>query len=327
MDVVNLPETTMTNVFIPKETTTEFVPVHSKTIKQWSIFFCMALVAAWTVISNVILVLMLLRQKWRDRGDFHIQVANLGISNIIIGFIIMPSTMTYYLNGYVWSLPQVVCQGFVTLDGTLFCVNAFTLVSINVDRLFFTRAPSNHIVSTRTWHTVLKVSLPWICAMAIVIPSTLLLHEHASFSDPSRKYECFVSFEVGMLILLKTVTFSLPALVILSIAIINVSVILCAVRENHVVNLANIMCVLDVIYLVLTTPYFAVSLIIFLKPIPTVVITVALWSSYVFSAVMPLLWLLYKDFRLGCWRTVTCQTRKQRPQSYLDNTLTLTRKR
>ena len=295
------------------------------TPKEWMELVIMVLVAAMAVISNVCIVIMLLRQRWqRSHGDFW---KHLSIINILIGFIVMPTMMTYSLN-MLWQLPQTMCRMFITSDAVLCCVNTLTMLSINVDRLLFTYRPSYHVEHTRRWQTILKILLPWLFSIGIIVPSIEFLSANSTFHYTGPNNQCYIEFGNTETIIFHTFTYYLPAFIIILSAIGQLSITMLTARENHVVHLSKVMCALDMIYLVMSVPFVSVMLMMKFggtgNPIlPHYLTTVSLWLCYSFSAVLPLVWLSYEDYRVGCWKAIRCRTRNQRRHSYLDNNIQL----
>ena len=315
----------MDNQSFPESDVQDVSDPSAKTAGEWFILAMMIVISAMAVISNVLMVIMLLRQRWqKSHGDFWKQVVHLACINIAVGFIVMPTSLTYSING-IWQLPQIICRLFITCDAMLNSVNTLTMLSINIDRLLFTYRPSYHVRNTKTWQTVLKIILPWVVALATILPAIEVMHISSTFHYTEAVNQCFIMFGDTGTLIFNAFAYFIPAFLILVSSIAQVSIVMMTARENHVIRLAVVMCVLNIAYLLMTLPFFSVLTIVQFQQnsIPSYVLTASLWVSYGFSGVMPIIWLFYEDYRLGCWRTVRCRTRKQRPHSYLDNSMQL----
>ena len=281
-----------------------------------------SIVSVLSVAGNAFLLGMLLRQRWHiTHGDFWKQVAHLAAINLVWGSLMAPSSLTVE----AWHLSQILCRLIITATKVLNSVNAFSLASLNVDRLFFTYRPSYHTGYTKPWQTALKIVVPWIVVLGFVLPYLEFLYLHSTVHQNGHEKMCFIIFGETEAFIFLVFAYFLPILGIFLAFIGQIIMLVTRQLDKHVCNTAITMCILDGVYILMTLPMFA--LLAFLPSHLYMHYWMLCLAAQIvqisFTLVMPIVWLFHDDYRVGYHRTLLCRTREQDPHSYQDNMMQL----
>ena len=115
--------------------------------------------AVLILITNVILILVILRCPRFRRQRFHMFIISLAVADILVG-LIMPF-MTLALKRQMWPFGSTACQAFTSIQKISLAASFFNFLGISVDRLFAVKRPFKY-----------RQGIHFFCSRAILFPGS-----------------------------------------------------------------------------------------------------------------------------------------------------------
>jgi hypothetical protein len=213
-DITQTPEVHRENWEIYHEDYTYFDPeIHDeflRNIHHQTASFAVFL-TIWTCLINGLIISSCLRKGVIKHNGYYNQIANLSISNLLIGIFVIPLTIYHILND--WNLGQALCKIYVLTDIILPFTSVTIIIILNFDRLI-------SIIHPRLYTWLFQKSLkpvvlitPWVVAFLVVVP----LWTSGTLPYQNKPGQCIVLISKEAAILCPLLTFFFPVVIIIAL--------------------------------------------------------------------------------------------------------------
>lgn len=160
-----------------------------------------------TVIGNSLVCIAVGLVK-RLQTPSNLLILSLAVSDLLVAICVMPFNAAYEVMSY-WSLGEVVCDLFTSLDVILCTASILNLCMISVDRYFVITRPFKYAMKRTPRRMGLMVAGVWSGSVIISIPPLL------GWKTVRPPWHCLISQEIGYQIYATFGAFYLPLTVML----------------------------------------------------------------------------------------------------------------
>ena len=175
--------------------------------------FFFTVLAVWTFIINLIVILACTRNKLSKYDMFYSQVVNFSVSSIFISVFVLPLTVYHMLSGG-WRLGEWMCTMYVVCDVLLPFVSIVILTFVSIDKLMASTNSGLYSCLVRNVSKSVLLLLPWLVASVIVIP-IWTIGRIPYYIDPNH---CLVILTPTAGILCPVLTYFVPLAVVASLS-------------------------------------------------------------------------------------------------------------
>ncbi|KAK3099500.1 hypothetical protein FSP39_005365 [Pinctada imbricata] len=175
------------------------------------------------VIGNVFTIAAFVRDS-KLRTVYNMYIANLAITDFLLGCISMPFYAVYTLKNYSWPFGYHFCKVYMVIDFTLCLNSVLIMIVISLDRFLLLRhGPHYEQVETKK-KALLKIILSWFISFAVYSPA-IIGWDHWTGEESHEEGDCDVQFAYNVPFTISTavVEFVVP---FISIATLNVLIYL-----------------------------------------------------------------------------------------------------
>ncbi|KAK3094767.1 hypothetical protein FSP39_005952 [Pinctada imbricata] len=168
------------------------------------------LVIGFTVLGNSLVILAIIVDK-RLRRVGNIFIVSLAASDMLVGILVAPLSLTYQLTHY-WTLGRIVCDFWTAMDVSCCTASIVNLCIISYDRYNAITQPLRYARYRTCKRASILVVLVWIYSLGIALPPLLGWHKPTERQDPKM---CSITQEIGYTFYSTIGAFYLPLCVML----------------------------------------------------------------------------------------------------------------
>lgn len=161
-----------------------------------------------TIIVNVFVMAVCLKDKDMRQNGYFLQVVNLSVANLIIATFVIPLTVYHVL--HEWYLGMTMCKVFVIADVFLPFVSIIIMILLNIDKQISVSHPQLHLWLFQGSLQWVILFIPWFVAFVVVVP----IWTSGSIPIQNRPGECMVLVSFEAAILCPVLTYFIPLLTI-----------------------------------------------------------------------------------------------------------------
>ncbi|XP_005097519.1 5-hydroxytryptamine receptor 4 [Aplysia californica] len=127
----------------------------------------LSLIAAFTVVSNMVVIIALVRPRHQERTITTYLVSSMAFSDAVLGAFILPLGIYEILNNGRWDIGREMCDIRVTTDVVLSTVSIFHVTNMAIERYLAVCKPWVYrTLSMKT--TYLMLGMSWLVPLSIV---------------------------------------------------------------------------------------------------------------------------------------------------------------
>ncbi|XP_033756397.1 5-hydroxytryptamine receptor 1A-like [Pecten maximus] len=175
--------------------------------QQVLITMVLVMLTTGTVIGNSLVCIAVGIVK-RLQTPSNLLILSLAVSDLLVAICVMPFNAAYEVMSY-WSLGEVVCDLFTSLDVILCTASILNLCMISVDRYFVITRPFKYAMRRTPRLMGLMIAGVWSTSVVISIPPLL------GWKTERPPWHCLISQEIGYQIYATLCAFYLPLTVML----------------------------------------------------------------------------------------------------------------
>ncbi|XP_070812844.1 5-hydroxytryptamine receptor 2A [Pituophis catenifer annectens] len=150
-----------------------------------------------TIFGNILVILAVsLEKKLHNATNYFLM--SLAITDMLLGFLVMPISMLTILYEYRWPLPRNLCAVWIYLDVLFSTASIMHLCAISLDRYIAIQDPIHHSQFNSRTKALAKIALVWTVSIGISMPVPIF-----GFRDDSKVFKngsCFLVDEKFVLI-------------------------------------------------------------------------------------------------------------------------------
>ncbi|KAJ7344493.1 hypothetical protein JRQ81_000443 [Phrynocephalus forsythii] len=122
-----------------------------------------------TIAGNILVIVAVsLEKKLQNATNYFLM--SLAITDMLLGFLVMPISMLTILYGYKWPLPRSLCAMWIYLDVLFSTASIMHLCAISLDRYIGIRSPIHHSRYNSRAKTFAKILVVWTISVGISVP-------------------------------------------------------------------------------------------------------------------------------------------------------------
>nr|XP_020670485.1 5-hydroxytryptamine receptor 2A [Pogona vitticeps] len=127
------------------------------------------IVIVLTIAGNILVIMAVsLEKKLQNATNYFLM--SLAITDMLLGFLVMPISMLTILYGYKWPLPRNLCAVWIYLDVLFSTASIMHLCAISLDRYIAISSPIHHSRYKSRTKTFAKIILVWTISVGISVP-------------------------------------------------------------------------------------------------------------------------------------------------------------
>uniref|UniRef100_A0A8C5S223 5-hydroxytryptamine receptor 2A n=1 Tax=Laticauda laticaudata TaxID=8630 RepID=A0A8C5S223_LATLA len=150
--------------------------------KNWSALLTI-LVIITTIFGNILVILAVsLEKKLHNATNYFLM--SLAITDMLLGFLVMPISMLTILYEYRWPLPRNLCALWIYLDVLFSTASIMHLCAISLDRYIAIQNPIHHSRFNSRTKALAKIALVWMVSLGISMPIPIF-----GFHDDSKVFK------------------------------------------------------------------------------------------------------------------------------------------
>ncbi|XP_013915240.1 PREDICTED: 5-hydroxytryptamine receptor 2A [Thamnophis sirtalis] len=174
-------------------TTSLFPILHEK---NWPALLTIIVIII-TIFGNILVILAVsLEKKLHNATNYFLM--SLAITDMLLGFLVMPISMLTILYEYRWPLPRNLCTVWIYFDVLFSTASIMHLCAISLDRYIAIQDPIHHSRFNSRTKALAKIALVWTVSIGISMPVLIF-----GFHDNSKVFKngsCFLVEEKFVLI-------------------------------------------------------------------------------------------------------------------------------
>ena len=129
----------------------------------------MSIVSLITSLGNA-LVIVAVRTDRRLRTVSNYFIFSLAVADLLIGLLVMPLSIIYFVNEFTWPLGRMVCETWLTLDYVTCTASIFSLFILSLDRYWSISSPLKYMKKRTSRRALIMISLAWFLSCMWIIP-------------------------------------------------------------------------------------------------------------------------------------------------------------
>ncbi|XP_041127788.1 5-hydroxytryptamine receptor 2A-like [Polyodon spathula] len=164
--------------------------------KNWPALL-IVIVIILTIAGNILVIMAVsLEKKLQNATNYFLM--SLAITDMLLGFLVMPVSMLTILYGYAWPLPSQLCPIWIYLDVLFSTASIMHLCAISLDRYIAIRNPIHHSRFNSRTKAFMKILAVWTISVGISMPVPVfgLRDKYKFVKDGS----CFLTDETFVLV-------------------------------------------------------------------------------------------------------------------------------
>ncbi|XP_039182351.1 5-hydroxytryptamine receptor 2A isoform X1 [Crotalus tigris] len=156
--------------------------------KNWPALLIIIVIVI-TIFGNILVILAVsLEKKLHNATNYFLM--SLAITDMLLGFLVMPISMLTILYEYRWPLPRNLCAVWIYLDVLFSTASIMHLCAISLDRYIAIQDPIHHSQFNSRTKALAKIALVWTVSIGISMPIPIF-----GFHDDSKVFKngsCFL---------------------------------------------------------------------------------------------------------------------------------------
>ncbi|XP_059534780.1 5-hydroxytryptamine receptor 2C [Myotis daubentonii] len=125
-------------------------------------------------IGGNILVIMAVRFEKKLHNATNYFLMSLAIADMLVGLLVMPTSLLAILYDYVWPLPRPLCPVWISLDVLFSTASIMHLCAISLDRYVAIRNPIEHSRFNSRTKAIMKIAIVWAISIGVSVPIPVL---------------------------------------------------------------------------------------------------------------------------------------------------------
>ncbi|OCT92727.1 5-hydroxytryptamine receptor 2A [Xenopus laevis] len=188
--------------------------------KNWPALLTVIVIVV-TIAGNILVIMAVsLEKKLQNATNYFLM--SLAITDMLLGFLVMPVSMLNILNDYEWPLHRKLCPVWISLDVLFSTASIMHLCAISLDRYIAIRNPIHHSRFNSRTKAFAKIIAVWTISVGISMPvpvfglqddSKVFDQENCSLSDENFIIiGSFVAFFIPLIIMVITYFLTIKSL-------------------------------------------------------------------------------------------------------------------
>lgn len=147
------------------------------------VIFFVAIIPAelCNIVGNSCILIAMIRDK-KVRTPHNFYIANLAITDLIVGLISIPFSTVLLMDAYYWRLGHIFCKIFNLLNLVSGAESLWTIVLITYDRLQLVKQGALYAQKNSIKSAVAKIVVSWFWVLCLCAPPTLLFDVFRGYS-------------------------------------------------------------------------------------------------------------------------------------------------
>ncbi|KAH9496377.1 hypothetical protein Btru_010767 [Bulinus truncatus] len=302
----------------PEPLTPATDPPHDGQLHFTPVEIPIILFTVWAIVSNLVLILAILRNEHRRRVSFNLHVCNLSSVGVLLGCFVLPLLIDYNLKNH-WSYDDNLCRVWLMADMMVCTVSVLVVLAMVFDRFVLFSCPGSAEGPCKYVLSAVLILLPWVFGAGIVMPVYL----YGEAGDGVTVGHCYLHFRSPFPIVSELAGYAVPGLAAFGLLVATTLTFWLKKEELREMDFSEerehkgwqvlMLWIITLAVLGLWCPFSGLRLANFFLPHTLESwITFAMWFGYANSGLNPILWMIMPKLRQSVKALFCCCSNKHR---------------